>query len=48
MKEKILQTLANFIVKFLEKEKNSKIFNTILFLGIKLNDYCIDQEIYLE
>lgn len=47
MKEKILQTLANFIVIFLEKEKNGKRFNTILFFGIKLNAYCVDRGIYL-
>lgn len=48
MKEKILQTLANFIVIFLEKEKNGKRFNSILFLGIKLNAYCVDRGIYLK
>jgi hypothetical protein len=48
IRKKILQGLANLIVRILENEENEYIFNYYFNLGLSLDAHAISLGIYLE
>jgi hypothetical protein len=48
IRKKILQSLADLIIKSLEMEKNESAFDRLLMMGIYLDHYATDKGIYLD
>jgi hypothetical protein len=48
IRKKILQSLADLIIKSLENEKDEKAFGTLLTLGTYLDNYATNKGIYLD
>ena len=48
MKRKVLQFLADLIIKSLEHEKNERAFESLMQIGIYLDFYSTQTGIYLE
>jgi hypothetical protein len=48
IRRKILQFLADLVIKSLEMEKNEIVFDRLLIVGMYLDDYAKGKEIYLD
>ena len=47
MRVKVLQFLADLVIKSLEREKNEMIFERLLFFGLYIDQYATEKGIYL-
>lgn len=47
-RNEILQNFANFIIERLEHSKTEREFNVWLNLGLNINYWCVEREIYLD
>jgi hypothetical protein len=48
MKRKVLQFLADLIIKSLEHEKNERAFESLMKMGVYLDFYATEKGIYLD
>jgi hypothetical protein len=48
MRVKVLQFLADLVIKSLEKEKNETAFESLMRMGIYLDFYATERGIYLD
>ncbi len=47
IKIKIYQKIANFFISQLKQTNNDKIFDKLYMMAFEFNNYCVEQDIYL-
>ena len=48
IRKRILQKIADIIIKILEKEENPDIFNFYMNIGLQIDAHAISHKIYLD